>query len=245
MVTEWDADRIEREVRRRAAVERAPLSARHFAMVCHDVFDAAGVGVQLIADNCTLEPVHATTDVVERVIELETTLGEGPAHLAVAGGRAVAVDDVRQQRARWPMLGNAAEVARVRAALAFPMWLGSDTIGAMEVYSPQPRLPTTAELDLGWVFTELLTTQIVTRLDELGTDTPEEFGIERFHIRWQVVHQAIAISSIHLRCGLPEASLRLRAHAFATEQRLCEVAEDVVAGVVRLAPDDPFDLDAH
>ncbi|MFC0431993.1 GAF domain-containing protein [Kutzneria buriramensis] len=244
MVTEWDADRIEREVRRRAAVERAPLSARHFVMVCHDVFDAAGVGVQLIADDGALEPVHATTDVVERVIELETTLGEGPAHLAVAGGRAVAVDDFRQQRARWPLFSDAAEFARVRAALAFPMWLGSGTIGAVEVYSPEPRLPTTAELDLGGVFTELLTDQIVTRLDEVGADAPEEFGIERFHIRWQVVYQATAIASIHLRCGLPEASLRLRAHAFASGRRLCEVAEDVVTGVVRLAPDDPFGLEA-
>jgi len=243
MVTEWDADRIEREVRRWATADRAPVSTRHYASVCHEVFDAVGVGIQLIADYGDLEPVHATSDVVERMIELETTLGEGPAHLAVAGGRAVLVDDFRHHRARWPLFGNAAEFAGVLAGLVFPMWLGSGTIGAVEVYLAEPWRPTAAKQNRGWVCTELLTNQIVTQLDEMDAVAPGEFGVERFHARWQVVHQATAIASVHLQCDLAAASLRLRAYAFATGQRLCEVAEDVVAGVVRLPRDDPFDLD--
>jgi len=245
MVTEWDADRIRLEARLRAAGDRTPVSARHLALVCHDVFDALGVGIQLIADVGELGPVHATTDLVERMIELETTLGEGPAHLAVAGGRAVLVDDVRRHRSRWPLFSNASEVAGVRAGLVFPMWLGSGTIGAVEVYSAEPWRPSAAEQDLGWVCAEMLTDQIVTQLDEVDAAMPEEFGVERFHARWQVVHQATAIVSVQLQCDLTAASLRLRAYAFATGQRLCEVAEDVVGGVVRLAPDDPFGLDAR
>jgi len=243
MVTEWDADTIRHRVRQLAQAEGTPVSARHIALVCHDLFAAAGVGILLVADDGTMEPVYATTDAVERMIELEVTLGEGPADMAAAGGHAVLVDDLPGQRARWPLFTNAAAAAQVRAVLTFPMWADSSTVGAVEIYLAQENRPTAAELHMAWSFVELLTDQVVAQLDAAAQDTHAEFALERFHSRWQAVHQATGVASVQLRCGMPEAVLRLRSHAFATDRRLTDVAQDVVDGVLRLTPNEPVDPD--
>ena len=146
------------------------------------------------------------------------------------------VDDLAGQRVRWPMFTSVADAESMRAVFTFPMWAGSSTVGALEIYFPRPYRPTAVEVDMARAFAELLCDQLVAQLDAADGDLDEELALERFHGRWQAVHQATGITSVHLRCGPPEALLRLRGHAFATGRRLTDVTQDVVDGVLRLPP---------
>jgi len=47
------------------------------------------------------------------------------------------------------------------------------------------------------------------------------------------VHQATGMVSAQLDCGVDEALLRLRGHAYAAQRPIDEVAADVVAGRLR------------
>jgi hypothetical protein len=51
------------------------------------------------------------------------------------------------------------------------------------------------------------------------------------------IHQAAAMVSVQLDCGVDEALVRLRAHAFAREVPLTRVARQVVERRLRFTPD--------
>ncbi|GAB3718942.1 hypothetical protein GCM10027598_31150 [Amycolatopsis oliviviridis] len=51
------------------------------------------------------------------------------------------------------------------------------------------------------------------------------------------VHQATGMVSVQLDIGLPDALVRLRARAYASDRRLDEVAQDMVLGRLTFRPD--------
>lgn len=55
------------------------------------------------------------------------------------------------------------------------------------------------------------------------------------------VHQATGFLSVQASVGLADALLLLRAHAFAGERSLLEVARDVLAGRIRIPPEEDED----
>ncbi|GAA3435969.1 GAF and ANTAR domain-containing protein [Kutzneria kofuensis] len=239
MVIEQDPQNIYEEVRARAQADGRPVSVRHVALVCHEQLTACGVGVYLVGDGGT-EPACATTDAVERMIELQITLGEGPALTAIHAGVPVLVADLAHQEnlTRWPVFGSAAAAHSSFAVFAFPLLMGEITVGALEVYRTREVPLSGDELNLALVFAEVMTAQLITEVVDVDEPDAEELVVEGFHGRWLTVHQATGMLSVQLRCTLTEAFLRLRGHAYASGRRLSDVADDVVDGVLRLWPDD-------
>lgn len=240
MVIEQDPESIFQEARARARADGTPVSVRHVASVCHDQFAARGVGVYLCGDLGVAEPACATTDIIERMIELQITLGEGPALTAMHDGLPVLVSDLSHQQhlARWPVFGPAAMAESVSAVYAFPLLMGQITVGALEVYRARAVPLSGDEVDLALVFAAVMTGQLLIQMAAVGAPDVEALVVEGFHGRWQTVHQATGMVSVQLGCTLAEAWLRLRGHAYATGRRLPDVADDVIEGVLRLPPDD-------
>jgi hypothetical protein len=252
VVIEQDPESIYEEACARAKAEGAPVSVRHVAAVCHDQFAARGVGVYVLGDLGMAEPACATTETVERMVELQITLGEGPAVAAMADGEPVLAADLSRRRhlARWPVFGPAAMAESLSAVFAIPLLMGEITVGALEVYRTGVLPLSGDELELALAFAEVMTSQLIDQVAEIGASDSEAFAVEGLHGRWQTVHQATGMVSIQLCCTLTEASLRLRGHAYATGRRLSGVAEDVIAGLLRLRPDDSSGIpeegdDAH
>jgi AmiR/NasT family two-component response regulator len=52
------------------------------------------------------------------------------------------------------------------------------------------------------------------------------------------VHQATGIVSVQAALGLAEALLLLQAHAFVVDRSMLDVARDVIARVLKFAPED-------
>ncbi|QUQ67196.1 GAF and ANTAR domain-containing protein [Kutzneria sp. CA-103260] len=240
MVIEQEPESIYQEARARARAEGTPVSVRHVASVCHEWLGALGVGVYLLGDLGVAEPACATTDTVERMIELQITLGEGPALTAVRDGLPVLVADLSHQQllARWPVFGPDAAAESVSAVFAFPLLMGQITVGVLEVYRAREGALSSDELDLALAFAEVMTSQLINQVVEAGALDEEALAVDEFHGRWQTVHQATGMVSVQLSCTLAEALLRLRGHAYATDRRLSDVADDVIGGVLRLRPND-------
>ncbi|MEU7000415.1 GAF and ANTAR domain-containing protein [Nonomuraea sp. NPDC046570] len=212
----------------RSRAEGEPISLRLVCAVCADVLRADGVAVALTSERVAYEPVGASDARIGILSELQVTLGEGPGLQALADGRPVLVPDLAaaDTQRRWPLFAPAAVDAGAAAIFAFPLLLGAISVGVLEAGRETPGWLTDRELGDALVFTDAALLVQVQGLDERGGRGGE---VER----WAEVHQATGIVAVQTGTNLTEALLRLRAHAYASDRRLIEVASDVVARRLR------------
>jgi hypothetical protein len=79
----------------------------------------------------------ADRELVVELDELQTSLGEGPCIDAVAGLDSVHVADLSVDE-RWPRFGPMAAAAGVRSALAYRLFAGDETFGALQFFAYLP-----------------------------------------------------------------------------------------------------------
>jgi len=202
--------------------------------VCIDAaraLSASGVGVSLMASNGVHGMAAASDPNAARIEELQFTYGEGPCIDAAAAGRPVLVPDlVDGAMRRWPMYAAAILDAGVRAVFAFPLQIGAARLGVLDVF--RARSGAMSRPELGRALT--LSDQIVTTLLDGQERTTEVDELdEAFEHRAQLF-QAQGMVMVQLGIPLAEALARIRAHAYATDRPLSEVAEDIVARWIRL-----------
>jgi GAF domain-containing protein len=107
------------------------------AEIARDVIILAeGAGVSLIQDGNRIS-VGATDRKVLAVDDVQYTLGEGPCLSAWAEVQPVIIADTTTDM-RWKDWSDAAAEAGVRSCLSVPLLRGSESIGAMKVYSGSP-----------------------------------------------------------------------------------------------------------
>ncbi|MHB1555699.1 MAG: GAF and ANTAR domain-containing protein [Acidimicrobiales bacterium] len=203
----------------------------------------SGAGI-MVFDGDLPRGTVCTTDPVSALIEdLQHTLGEGPCVDAHTLGEPVSEADLAAPAVpRWPAFGPPAVTKGARAVFGFPVRIGAIRIGALNLYRDQPGTLSDDQHADALVMADVAARAILS----LQADAPPgglavelEAGAD-FHF---VVHQAAGMVSIQLDISVTEALLRLRAHAFATETPLAEVAQDVVDRQLRFAdpptPDRP------
>ncbi|MBB1159868.1 MULTISPECIES: GAF and ANTAR domain-containing protein [Amycolatopsis] len=241
MVIEQELARIYEAIRARALAEGSPVALRHVVQVCQEVLAADGVGVRLKERFGLGEPAYATDPRAERVLELQITVGEGPGLTALRRRFAVLsaeLDEPRRFR-QWPLFAPAVVEEGLRAVFAFPLATGAASLGVLEIYRESPHSLTDGELDLALTMVQVVTGHLLARVALTASGEAEAIVDERLYRRWRTVHSATGMAAAQLGCPVAEASLRLRAYAYVSGRRLSEVADDVVAGVLRLPPDHP------
>lgn len=196
---------------------------------------ATGVGVGLIGEAGAQISVAASTPAIERIEQLQFSLGEGPCLDAFHSRRPVLVPDLRAVGAsRWPAYAHAAAAHGVRGVFAFPLQMGAARLGAMEVYRDTAAALSRDTLELALTFAEVATESILDAQDRPGS---REQMLNDAGDRHYQVFQAQGMIMVQLGVSLPEAMARIRAHAYAHDQQLGEVAEDIVAGKLALESD--------
>lgn len=187
---------------------------------------ASGVGVSLISDDGALITAAASGSTSAEVEELQFTMGEGPCLEAYASRLPVLVSDLSQMTGTsWPGYARAAQARGVRAVFAFPLQTGRVRLGALDVYRCETGSLSTVALKLALVFADVALEGFLESCGD-GQPLPErslEPGIMRYE-----VYQAQGMVRIQLEVSMEEALLRLRAHAFATGDRLSKVADEVI-----------------
>jgi hypothetical protein len=165
--------------------------------------------------------------------DAQFTLGEGPSVEAVTGGYPVLVPELSGALERWPAFTPAAMSLGVGAVFAFPLQIGAISIGVLMAHRAVPGPLAVGQLADGLALADAVT---VLLLHWAPADQHEAAGWGRPRPGWEQpgthraeVHQATGMLSVQLKVPLAEALVRLRAHAYATDRPISEVAADVVA----------------
>jgi hypothetical protein len=181
--------------------------------------------------------VCTTDDVSARIEDLQYTLGEGPCIDAHRGHVPVAEPDLTHPaEVRWPQFARGAVAAGARAVFGFPLSVDDVHVGALNLYRDVAG-PLTVDQHADAVIVSQVAARAVLGMqadassgalgDALGAG-----GNFRF-----VVHQAAGMVAVQLGIPVGDALARLRAHAFAGDRPLTDIAEDVVARTLRLDGD--------
>jgi GAF domain-containing protein len=107
------------------------------AAVTDTVSGAEDAGVSLW-EGKLLRTVASTSDLVERVNNLEHELNEGPCLEALHMGRAYRIDDMSHER-RWPRFAAAAQAEGIQSMLGYRLFTSGRTLGSLDLYSTQPN----------------------------------------------------------------------------------------------------------
>jgi hypothetical protein len=209
-------------------------SAGRICAACPKIVGVKGAGVMLMSGDIPRGSLCTTDEVSHLIEELQYTLGEGPCVDAYQQDAVVTEPDLADPvTLRWPAFTPSAVEAGVRAVFGFPMRVGSVRLGALNLYRDVPGPLTgeqhadalvVADVAARWVLEAQAGAPADTVAEEL------EIGAD-FHF---AVHNAAGIVSVQQNISVTEALIRLRAHAFATDRLLADVARDVITRTLRL-----------
>lgn len=173
-----------------------------------------------------LETVCSSDPVAARLDELQMDLGEGPCWQARATGNPVLIRDLQVSPAStaWPGLLSTVDAHGIRSAYAFPLSVGTLEIGAVDLYATRPDALTDAHVAEATALASAAALQILQLALARVDQSPENMAWPR-----RVVHQATGMVIAQLGVSAEDALLIIRAHAFATNRTVREVADDVTA----------------
>jgi hypothetical protein len=221
-----------------AAARGIPTSSESACEACIVLIGVSGAQLTLMNGTGRGESRYSTNEIGRQLENLRFTLGEGPCEDAVRSGAPVLVEELDswENRVRWPLFVPAASDAGARAVFAFPLRSGAIRIGALVLHRTSPDQVYDAHVVADVIMSLLL--DELTRL-HLDAEVPPTDGVSLSRAE---VHQATGMLSVQMGVSMDEALVRLRAHAFAHDQSVVEVARDVVARRLRLSPDGRTDL---
>jgi len=209
-------------------------SSARLCAVCPRIVGVDGAGVMLMSGDMPRGSLCTTNAVSHLIEELQYTLGEGPCVDAYQHDQVVSEPDLADPgTTRWPAFAPPALQAGVRAVYGFPMRVGNVRLGALNLYRVRASSLSDDEHAGALVIAELAARWVLEAQAGASPDaipTELEIGAD-FHF---AVHNAAGITSVQLGISVTEALIRLRAHAFATNRLISDVAQDVINRRLRL-----------
>jgi GAF domain-containing protein len=192
--------------------------------------DAAGL---LLSDQRgTLRVVSSSTEQVHLVELFQLQADEGPCLDCFRTSRQTVAADLDDEP-RWPRFVARARQAGYRSVHALPLRLRSETIGALNLFGSTPGALSTHTLRVGQALADVATIGILheraLRRQEVLAEQLQGALNSRV-----IIEQAKGMLAERGRIDLPQAFALLRSHARARQQRLSDLARDVVNGATVL-----------
>jgi ANTAR domain len=184
--------------------------------------------------------MRVTDEISGQLAELQLTLGQGPGQDAAASGGPVLASDLATADAvrRWPVFAPAARQAGAAAIFAFPLRIGAIRAGVMGLYRQRPGPLSAFQLGDALIFADTATLLLLDAQDQAAGEAgsgpggqPADLALHRAEI-----DQATGMVTEQLGVGIAEAFIRLRAHAYAHDRALSDLARDIVERRLRLRP---------
>lgn len=196
---------------------------------------------EMSASGCTLVLISGTEPVgltgagrsSSVITELQFELGEGPCLEAYTSGIPVLVPDLTiNGAARWPVFTAAATEPGVRAEFCFPLGVGTNCIGVLDLCRDEPGMLSDEHLADALAAADIARDAMLYLQEPPGhpglSALLEAVGMDRI-----VVHQATGMIAAQLDETPANALARLRARAFQTGRSIYDIAQDVVERRVR------------
>ena len=239
------SDRVVRVWAQVAAQSRgAAVSVAHVCAAAAAAVGVDGVGVTVMASPTVRESVHATDRVAGELEEWQLTFGQGPCLDTFTDGGPVLVGDLDspESAARWPAFTPAALDSGARAVFALPLQVGAIRLGVLDLYRSRPGPLSPHELADALAFADTAGMLLLDSAAGAPPDTADLAWQREDPTAHQIqVHQATGMILVQLGVSAEAAFARLRAHAYAEDRRLGDVARDVVDRRLRFEPDPPAD----
>ena len=208
------------------------------AALCHAAalrLGVDGASVTAMSGPVVREPVCASDEVSARLEELRFTTGEGPGADDFRVGSPMLIAELSSVAARWPGFVPAALAAGAGAMFSFPLQAGAIQVGILTLYRARPGSMSAEELADALVFADIALRLLLDASSGV-TGVPGYRPLDGMSESRAAVHQATGMISVQLGVSLEEAFVRLRAHAFASNAALGDVAAEVVGRRLRFGP---------
>jgi len=191
------------------------------------VLGLSGSGVTM-ADDGRLRFVTAVSQASGELERNQEEQQAGPCRDAYDTGEVVRVSDVRQESARWPEFSATATRLVVAGVAGIPMRLADKIIGALNLYSPEPREWSDEDIAVAGVLADVATSYVVNasklRQQEQLTEQLQAALESRV-----VIEQAKGITAYKHAVTIEQAYQLMRRHARSNNASLRLVAEAIVA----------------
>jgi hypothetical protein len=184
-----------------------------------------GTAVTILTGVDARRSVYTSDDVCAGIEDAQFEHGEGPCFQAFRTGIAVFVADLRDPAhlATWPGYVPAALTAGAMAVAALPITAGDRCFAVLDLYRGTAGTFTGHDISTAARFADAAGRVLLhTAASPAETDTgyvPE---------RRDNVHQAVGMVMLQVGGNRHDAMARLRAHAYATDTRLDDTADDVL-----------------
>ncbi len=169
----------------------------------------------------------------EELEELQLTLGQGPCVDVQRWGRPVLEPDLAGSGAcQWPAYAPAAGALGVGAVFAFPLQIGVTHLGVLDVYQRNAGGLSRAGLTDCVLLADMARNVLLEGLDrdDVTETNPQWDDV----LPIPELFQAQGMVMIQLGLEPIEALARIRAHAYATNQRIGDTARDIVESRLEL-----------
>jgi len=191
------------------------------------VLGLSGSGVTM-AEGGRLRFVTAVSQASGELERNQEKYQAGPCREAFDTGEVVRVTDVREESTRWPEFSETATRLGVAGVAGIPMRLADEMIGALNLYSPQPRAWVDADIAVAAVLADVATSYVVNASKLRQQEQLSEQLQEALESR-VVIEQAKGITAQQNAVTIDQAYQRMRRHARANNASLRIVAEAIVA----------------
>ena len=191
------------------------------------VLDLSGSGVTM-AEEGRLRFVTAVGQASRELERNQEKWQAGPCRDAFDTGEVVRVTDVRVESVRWPEFSEAATSLNVAGVAGIPMRLADKIIGALNLFSPQPREWSDDDISVASVLADVATSYVVNasklrQQEQLGEQLQETLESR------VVIEQAKGITAQQRAVSIDQAYQRMRRHARTNNASLRVIAEAIVA----------------
>ncbi|MGY4769780.1 GAF and ANTAR domain-containing protein (plasmid) [Kribbella sp. CWNU-51] len=192
------------------------------ASACREILGADGAAITVDDSSLCRTTLCATDDVAGRLEDLQDLTGEGPCRDAYRLDEAIVMSVGEGSAARWPGFISAARQAIGQVTLhSFPMHAGADTYGAISVYVAGGRA-LRVSLDAAQRLVDAVGIAL------MNIPTKDLLGSVGQWSSLTTLHQATGMVIAQLDIAADDALAVLRAHAYAANQSLSDVAAHVV-----------------
>lgn len=189
-----------------------------------------GASISILGTGGAHLTVCSSDSVATRLDELHLGLGEGPRWQVTRTGRTASSADVSLDAdTLWPVFGAAATLLGARAVFACPIIVGRVVIGVVDMYRLTPGLLSSDAAAQARSLTRSVAAPAA--MKALGAaNRHDSVEAPRAPALRREVHQATGMVFVQMNVRMNEAFALLRAHAFASDRSVEDVARDVIDG---------------
>lgn len=230
----------------RRLLELSPVGAGERALAqqvcsaCVEGIHIDGAAISALTADVARATLWASDATAQRLEDLQFELNEGACMQAAHSGTPVLVPDILHstETARWPIFAAAvAEQTSVRALFALPLQWGVTNLGVLDLYRVTPGGLGAAQWRDAISAADLAAVMLLGVRTDPDAGSPTGSSATEWAADWlsqsvggrAEVHQATGMVLVQLDVTAAEALARMRAHAFAQQRPLVDVARDVIA----------------